>query len=600
MNFLISLRGHDAMKHAMLSLDYFALAKEAKALNTSGAAKVIRIALLADCATQHLADIMRAIAARNNVQAQVYEGNYDGVDLEILDPNSALYAFNPQYVVILLSSEKLKAHLYASGDRRSFADETVGRLENLWSAFRAQSQATIIQSTFVLPSERAFGNYELKVADSVGSIFTEINYRLSVKAREAKNVLLNDVDFIAASVGRTEWFDARMWNMAKTPCRLEHLPLLAQSLLDTALAASGMFAKCVVLDLDNTLWGGVIGDDGLEGIALGEFDEGEAFVGFQTFIRELKRRGIILAVVSKNEHAAAVLPFREHPHMVLKEEDISVFVANWDNKADNIRLVQKTLNIGFDSLVFLDDNVFERNIVRQFLPDVVVPDLPEDPSLYLQTLAELNLFETASFSEADLQRAEQYREEAQRELTKTHFTNINEYLISLGMEIRLERFNAFNLPRIAQLMQRSNQFNLMTRRYGEAACEAMMSDPSVAPLTVKLADKFGDYGLISVVILKNAGSDLEIDEYLMSCRVLQRGVESFTMNNIFSYAARQGAKRVTGHYLPTKKNDMVKGFFKSFGFEKIAEGEGGASQWALAVDAYQPRETFMTPVVNEL
>jgi FkbH-like protein len=600
MNFLISLRGHDAMKHAMLSLDYFALAKEAKALNTSGAAKVIRIALLADCATQHLADIMRAIAARNNVQAQVYEGNYDGVDLEILDPNSALYAFNPQYVVILLSSEKLKAHLYASGDRRSFADETVGRLENLWSAFRAQSQATIIQSTFVLPSERAFGNYELKVADSVGSIFTEINYRLSVKAREAKNVLLNDVDFIAASVGRTQWFDARMWNMAKTPCRLEHLPLLAQSLLDTVLAASGMFAKCVVLDLDNTLWGGVIGDDGLEGIALGEFDEGEAFVGFQTFIRELKRRGIILAVVSKNEHAAAVLPFREHPHMVLKEEDISVFVANWDNKADNIRLVQKTLNIGFDSLVFLDDNPFERNIVRQFLPDVVVPDLPEDPSLYLETLAGLNLFETASFSEADLQRADQYREEAQRELTKTHFTNINEYLVSLGMEIRLERFNALNLSRIAQLIQRSNQFNLMTRRYGEAACEAMMSDPSIAPLTVKLADKFGDYGLISVVILKNAGSDLEIDEYLMSCRVLQRGVESFTMNNIFSYAARQGAKRVTGHYLPTKKNDMVKGFFKSFGFEKIAEGEGGASQWALAVDAYQPRETFMTPVVNEL
>ena len=305
-------------------------------------------------------------------------------------------------MVILLSSEKLKAHLYAASDRRGFADETVGRLENLWSAFRAQSQATIIQSTFVLPSERAFGNYELKVADSVGSIFTEINYRLAVKAREAKNVLLNDVDFLAASVGRAQWLDARMWNMAKTPCRLEHLPLLAQSLLDTVFAASGMFAKCVVLDLDNTLWGGVIGDDGLEGIALGEFDEGEAFVAFQTFIRELKRRGIILAVVSKNEHAAAILPFREHPHMVLKEEDISVFVANWDNKADNIRLVQKTLNIGFDLLVFLDDNPFERNIVREFLPDVVVPDLPEDPSLYLQTLAGLNLFETASFSEADL------------------------------------------------------------------------------------------------------------------------------------------------------------------------------------------------------
>jgi len=588
------------MKHAMLTLDYFALSKEAKALKISSAAKVIRIALLADCATQHLATIMRAIAARNGVQAELYEGNYDGVDLEILDPNSALYAFAPQYVVILLSSEKLKARLYASGDRRTFADETVGRLENLWGAFRAHSQATIIQSTFVLPSERAFGNYELKVADSVGSIFTEINYRLAVKARETKNVLLNDVDFLAAAIGRAQWLDARMWNMAKTPCRLEHVPLLAQSLLDTMFAASGLIVKCVVLDLDNTLWGGVIGDDGLEGIALGEFDEGEAFVGLQKFIRELKRRGIILAVVSKNEHANAVLPFREHPHMALKEEDISVFVANWDNKADNIRLIQKTLNIGFDSLVFLDDNPFERNIVREFLPEVVVPELPEDPSLYLQSLADLNLFETASFSEADVQRADQYREEAQRELTKTHFTDINDYLTSLGMEIRLERFNAFNLPRIAQLIQRSNQFNLMTRRYGEAACEAMMKDPSLAPLTLRLADKFGDYGLISVVILKHAGEALEIDEYLMSCRVLQRGVESFTINNIFAYAARLGAKRVTGHYLPTAKNDMVKGFFKSFGFEKVAEGDGGASKWALAVDDYRVRETFMTPVVNEL
>jgi FkbH-like protein len=451
------------MKHAMLTLDYFALSKEAKALKISSAAKVIRIALLADCATQHLATIMRAIAARNGVQAELYEGNYDGVDLEILDPNSALYAFAPQYVVILLSSEKLKARLYASGDRRTFADETVGRLENLWGAFRAHSQATIVQSTFVLPSERAFGNYELKVADSVGSIFTEINYRLAVKARETKNVLLNDVDFLAAAIGRAQWLDARMWNMAKTPCRLEHVPLRAQSLLDTMFAASGLIVKCVVLDLDNTLWGGVIGDDGLEGIALGEFDEGEAFVGLQRFIRELKRRGIILAVVSKNEHANAVLPFREHPHMALKEEDISVFVANWDNKADNIRLIQKTLNIGFDSLVFLDDNPFERNIVREFLPEVVVPELPEDPSLYLQSLADLNLFETASFSEADLQRADQYREEAQRELTKTHFTDINDYLTSLAMEIRLERFNAFNLPRIAQLIQRSNQFNPLRR-----------------------------------------------------------------------------------------------------------------------------------------
>ena len=290
--------------------------------------------------------------------------------------------------------------------------------------------------------------------------------------------------------------------------------------IDTVLAATGVFTKCVILDLDNTLWGGVIGDDGLEGIALGEFDEGEAFVGLQKFIRELKRRGVLLAVVSKNEHANAILPFNEHPFMVLKEEDISAFVANWDNKADNIRLIQKTLNIGFNSFVFLDDNPFERNIVREYVPGVVIPELPDDPSSYLETLADLNLFETASFSEADLQRAAQYREEAQREIVKTQFTNVNDYLVSLGMQIKLERFSPFSLPRIAQLIQRSNQFNLMTRRYGEAACEAMMKDPAFAPLTLKLSDKFGDHELISVVVLKPAGEDLEIDEYLMSCRVL--------------------------------------------------------------------------------
>jgi FkbH-like protein len=588
------------MRYPAASLDYFALLKESSNINVASTAKVVRVAILADSATQHLVTMMKVLGAKNNTILQVYEGGYDGIDLEILNPLSGLYSHDPHYVIVLMSSEKLKSRLYNSEGRNTFAAETIERLENLWNVFRAHSSATIIQTTFVLPNERTFGNYELKVAESIGSIFTEINYRLVASARDTKNVLINDVDFLAGSIGRAQWLDPRMWNLAKVPCRLEHLPRLAQSFLDTILAASGLFTKCVVLDLDNTLWGGVIGDDGLQGIALGEFDEGEAFVAFQKFICELKRRGIVLAVVSKNERSNAILPFKEHPFMALKEEDISVFVANWDNKVDNIRLVQKTLNIGFDSLVFIDDNPFERNIVREFLPQIAVPELPEDPAMYLQALAELNLFETASFSEADRTRAEQYRHEAQRELIRPSFTNIKEYLISLGMEIKLERFNTFNLPRIAQLSQRSNQFNLMTRRYSEAACDAMMKDSSLAPITLKLSDRFGDYGLISIVILKTVGQDIEIDEYLMSCRVLQRGVENFAMNNIFAYAARRGAERVVGHYIPTTKNGMVKDFFKSFGFERIPQYGAGASQWALAVEAYQPREVFMTPVVNEL
>ena len=295
-----------------------------------------------------------------------------------------------------------------------------------------------------------------------------------------------------------------------------------------------------------------------------------------------------------------MLPFRDHPHMALKEEDISVFVANWDNKADNIRLPQKTLNIGFNSLVFLDDNPFERNIVREFLPEVLVPELPDDPSLYLQSLADLNLFETATFSAADLQRADQYREEAQRELTKTHFTNINDYLISLAMEIRLGAIQRVQLAthRTAHPAQQSVQFDDPPLRRGGVRSDdegpfARATDASACRQVWRLRPDLG-------VILKHAGEDLEIDEYLMSCRVLQRGVESFTMNNIFAYAARLNTKRVVSHYVPTAKNDMVKGFFKSFGLEKVADRERGASQWALSVEAYRPRETFMTPIVNEL
>ncbi len=262
------------MRYSADALDYSSLIKEAGALTVPAGAKTVKVAILADCAIQQLTTLLKTLAARNGVALDVYEGGYDSIDLEVINQDSDLYRFDPQYLIVLMSGEKLKNRLYDSTDRKSFVADTIGRIENLWRAFRAQSSATIIQSTFVLPSERAFGNYELKVADSVGAIFTEINYQLALRARSAKNVLLNDVDFLAASTGRRQWLDPRLWNMAKIPCQLEHMPRLAQSLLDTVLAATGVFTKCVVLDLDNTLWGGVIGDDGLEGIALGEFDEG--------------------------------------------------------------------------------------------------------------------------------------------------------------------------------------------------------------------------------------------------------------------------------------------------------------------------------------
>ncbi len=582
------------------TLDYLDLVAEARSLDDSACRTSLRLAVLADCAVQHLVPLLRVLFARRGVRCDVYEAGYDSVDVEIHDAGSALYRFAPDVVVIIGASEKAKARLYAAEDRAGFVDAAVGRLAGLWQAVRANCQARIIQSTYVLPSERAFGNYELKVAHSVGALFAELNARLVEAARQAPHVLLCDLDHLAAEIGRRNWADEALWHLAKGLCRLDHLPLVASSLVDVALSATGQFTKCVVLDLDNTLWGGVIGDDGLSGIALGDLDEGEAFVAFQRFLKELRRRGIILAVVSKNEEAAARAPFREHPDMVLREEDIAVFVANWDNKAHNIARVQQTLNIGLDSMVFLDDNPFERGLVRDRLPDVTVPEMPEDPALYLRAVGDCGLFETAAYSANDAERARQYREEGARAQLREGFASIDDYLQSLGMTIRLERFKPFQLPRIAQLIGRSNQFNLTTRRHGEAACAAMMDDSALVPLTVTLADRFGDYGLISVVVLARAGASLEIETYLMSCRVLMRGVEQFVMNRIFDYAARQGVERVVGRYVPTAKNAMVRNFYADFGFHMLGDDGNGATTWALEPSQYRPRPVFMASDTMEL
>jgi len=570
-----------------------ALVEEARRPAGASFAKTVRLALAAEFSTQHLAPLLRALAARAGLSLELYQADYDSIETEILDPSSGLHAFAPRYVAILPATEKLKTKFYKTADREVFAAQMVTRFTQAWRALNAGAGITVIQGNFVLPSERAFGNFEHKMPASLGAVAAQVNAGLVEASRTETHVLLCDVDHIAAEIGRANWTDEALWSLAKVPCRLDHLPLLARALVGSVLAAEGKMIKCLALDLDNTLWGGVIGDDGLAGIALGEFDEGEAFVAFQHFLKDLKNRGIILAVVSKNDMENALLPFRAHPHMVLREEDISVFIANWDNKADNIRKLQATLNIGFDAIAFIDDNPFERDLVRQFLPTVVVPEMPEDPALYVRALGTANLFETASYSEADRERPAQYRVEALRELAKDEFTSIEDYLKSLDMKITLARFTPFQVPRIVQLMQRSNQFNLTTQRLAAGAVEALMHDEQSLPLTVTLSDKFGDYGLISVVILRLTASDVEIDSYLMSCRVLKRGVEHFVMNEIFKLATARGAKRVTGKYLRTPKNAMVEDFYAGFGFRKDHEWSNGDTTWSLPPAAYAPRPVYM-------
>ena len=554
------------LKNDRAELNYSQLVKRARRLQPGDGQK-LKLALLADVSTQHLVPLLRVLFADNGVGVEIYEAGFDTVELEAYDAASGLYAFQPQMVVILQSIMKLKGRFYDDAETRgNFGQVQADKIEAVWKAIQARMPAVILQSTFVMPYERPFGNYGRKVADDLQGAVAELNREIGLRARQHASVAVNDIDYIAAWVGRRNFLDEKLWGLAKSLCAQDFLPDVAQNIVDICLASIGRAVKCVILDLDNTLWGGVVGDDGLDGIGLGDLDEDGAFRSFQLYLRELSRRGVLLAVCSKNNEAIARQVFQKHPAMVLKEEHIAVFVANWEDKAANIRHIRQTLNIGFDTMVFLDDNPFERNLVRQLLPEVIVPEMPEDAARYVRAVSELNLFETASHSALDSSRNSLYQDQQKREVESQKFANVGEYLASLKTTVQCQRFEPRTLDRIVQLIQRSNQFNLTTRRYSEAECKAIMeNEEQFFAFTLTVRDRFGDFGLVNIGILRlnPAARQLEIDAFLMSCRVLQRGVEQWAMNKIFEFAGRNDYKLVVGRYLPTAKNVMVKDFLFS-------------------------------------
>jgi FkbH-like protein len=577
-------------------LDYFQLLRDHRTLDTTGLPK-LKVAVLAEFASQKYCQVLRVLFAKSGIDAVLYEAEYDTIELEALNPESGLYAFAPDVVLVLPSTNALRyKYFQETAARAELGDRVAAQFAEIWRAIASRTKAQIIQGNFAMPYERQFGSFDWKVPTSFYVQVHRLNEKLAELAR-GTNVLIDDIDAVAAHVGRATWLDEKLWTMAKMLCSLEHLPRVAQSAIDVVMSTRGRGIKCLILDLDNTMWGGIIGDDGMDGIQIGPFGDGEAFYRLQLFLREMKRRGLILCVASKNEHDTALRVFKEHPEMVLREDDIAVFMANWKPKVESIKAIQEVLNIGFDSMAFLDDNPFERNMVRQYLPDVVVPELPEEPSDYVRAICELNLFETSAFTEEDGQRTALYQEEAKRKTLERSFTNVDDYLRSLEMQIQIAPFDSFHLPRIAQLIQRSNQFNLTTKRLGQAECEALMNEGGKGktfPLYVRLADRFGDYGLISVVVMEVNGAEARLPVWLMSCRVLSRGVEQHVMNHVVSIAKANGAKQVVGEYIPSAKNMMVKEFYGRFGYTRGEPAENGTVQWTLDVASYDAKKTLIT------
>lgn len=549
------------------------------------------LAVLGDCATQHLATALRGYGVSVGIRLNVFDADYDQIDAQVMAPDSELYRFAPQGVLLQMCTEKLQEAFYDRPPeaRASFAEDTYARIRQIWSRIGSRIPATVLQCNFPLIDDGVFGQFGNKTEQSFLFQQRKLNYLLMQGCQEAKNTFLIDLDALQTALGRSTFADPKLYYVAKMPISLAALPAAAKLVVDVVRSLQGAVKKCLVLDLDNTLWGGVIGDDGLSGIQIGELGTGHAFSDFQKWLKELKDRGILLTVCSKNNEDTAKEPFEKHPEMVLRLEDFSMFVANWEDKARNIRTIQQALNIGMDSMVFLDDNPFERELVRTMIPEITVPELPEDPALYLQYLRGLDLFETASYSREDAGRTEQYREKAQRAAFEAAFQSYDDYLEALQMRASAAAFDPFHYPRIAQLTQRSNQFNLRTVRYTEAEIEALAQDDSRIGLYFTLKDKFGDHGLISVVVLEKQPEDtLFISEWLMSCRVLKRGMEEFIVDKILSVAAQQGFRRVVGEYIPTPKNAMVKDLYEQLGFARLENG-----RFQAEVSGFPYHKTFI-------
>ena len=552
--------------------------------------KKIKIAVLGDSATQFLTQSLRGMGYDYGLDLQIWEADFDQIERQIFDPVSELYEFKPEIVIVFQSSHKLlkKFNKLSVKKQISLADKELQNIDHIYTTINELLQSKVIFYNYTEIDDAVFGNYANKNEASFLFQLRKINFELLQYSVRNTNFHIVDLSTIQNHIGRAVFFQASVYINTEMVISIDALPKVAQRTMSLINSLIGKFKKCLILDLDNTMWGGVIGDDGIENIQIGNLGIGKAFSEFQYWVKKLKNRGVIITVCSKNTESVAKEPFEKHPEMILKLDDIAVFMANWENKADNIREIQRILNIGFDSMVFLDDNPFERNIVRENIPAICVPELPEDPADYLEFLYEQNLFETISYSGEDSKRTKLYQIEAKRINTKQKFTDVDDFLKSLNMISVVEVFNKFNTPRIAQLSQRSNQFNLRTIRYTESEIEKIANSTDYSTFSFSLKDKFGDNGLISVIILKKEDlRTLFIDTWFMSCRVLKRGMENFVLNTIVEKSKKQGYQYLKGEYIATPKNEMVKDHYHNLGFKKEDKF------WILDIKKYKLKESFI-------
>jgi len=550
-----------------------------------------RLAVLSNSTIDMIVPALVASAARRGIALEVVQPSYDQVAQEALTPDSRVNSSMADAVLFALDYRALPLKL-SLGDPDASAvtvQGAFGYLQALRDGIKANSNAVCIFQTFAAPVESLFGSLDRALPGTLRSLIDGINRELTAYVLGSGDVLL-DVAGLAETVGLANWHDTQLWNMGKFSFSDELIPLYADHVGRKVAAIRGKSGKVLVLDLDNTVWGGVIGDDGLEGIKIAQGDAtGEAHLAVQRLALDLRQRGIVLAVSSKNTDEVARTPFEQHPEMLLKLNHIAVFQANWNDKATNIRAIAEELSLGLDSIVFLDDNPVERGLVRKLLPQVAVPELPDDPAYYARTLTAGGYFEAVAFATEDLKRAGFYQDNAKRASLQKQVGGVDAYLASLDMTITFQPFDPTGRARIVQLINKSNQYNLTTRRYTDPEVTEAENAPEVFTMQVRLMDIFGDNGMISVVICRPGGDRIwDIDTWLMSCRVLGRRVEHMVLREILEHARTTGIQKLTGTYRPSDRNKLVVDHYAKLGFAKVREEDSGLTQWELVVDGANP------------
>lgn len=555
-----------------------------------------RVAVLGGFTTQFVTRVLDLFLFESGIDAEFYESPYGAMTENILRADSALYAFAPEITLLLTHQGDLgdvPAVLEGRAQVDAMADAEVARWATYWGALRKGAKTRIVQSNFELPAVRSLGNHEGSVAFGRVAFVRAVNARLAERCVD--HAILFDLEYAAARFGLDAAIAPKSHFLTKQPFSFDFLAPYCHALSRTVALVCGIARKCVVLDLDGTLWGGTLAEDGIDGLMLGpDSPDGEAFATFQMYLKQLRARGVLLAVCSKNDEAEAKRVFASHPHMRLALADIACFAVNWNDKATNVAAIADALHIGRDALVFVDDRPEERHLVRHAFPEVAVVDLPEDPADYVRALDEGLYFEVAELTEEATRRTDAMIDEQRRAQDLGRFQDYDSYLRSLDLRADVQPIAEGTVRRCAELMLRSNQWNLRTIRHSEADLRAFLARDGNAGFCVSLEDRHGSYGIVSVVLLECEPEGAFIDTWLMSCRVLKKGVEQLVFDEIVTRARKSGAKRLRGEYRPTPKNGMVADLFASFGFARVGSDE--TTRWELPLDPPPPRQVHFIAV----